>query len=78
MAGAIVKERTANNAKDDPHVRCFPDFFLRAYGLPHFLKFTHTPDLLVVLNEMNANYRQVFVRARPLAYKDLDTFRSRS
>ena len=33
---ALVKERTANHAKDDPHVRCFPDFFLRAYGLPHF------------------------------------------
>jgi hypothetical protein len=62
----LVKERTANNAKDDPHVRCLPDFFLRAYGLPHFLKFIHTPDLLVVLNEMNANYRQVFTDARAL------------
>ena len=28
----IVKERTANHAIDDPHVRCFPDNFLRAYG----------------------------------------------
>src|SRR5262245_38798400 len=62
----IVKERTANNAKDDPHVRCFPDNFLRAYGLPHLLKFVHTPNLLVVLNEMNAGYRQVFTDARPL------------
>src|SRR6476659_4058960 len=26
----IVKERTANNAKDDPHVRCWPDNFIRA------------------------------------------------
>src|SRR5215831_7393468 len=25
----LVKERTANNAKDDPHVRCFPDNFIR-------------------------------------------------
>ncbi len=62
----IVKERTANNAKDDPHVRCLPDNFLRAYGLPHLLKFVHTPGLLVVLNEMNAGYRQVFTDARPL------------
>jgi hypothetical protein len=30
---ALVKERTANHAKDDPHVRCFPDFFLRAVTL---------------------------------------------
>jgi hypothetical protein len=62
----IVKERTDNNAIDDPHIRCFPDNFLRAYGLPHMLKFVHSPSLLVVLNEMNAGYRQVFTDARPL------------
>jgi len=62
----IVKERTDNLAKDDPHIRCLPDNFLRAYGLPHLLKFVHMPGLLVVLNEMNAGYRQVFTDARPL------------
>ncbi len=62
----IVKQRTDNLAKDDPHIRCLPDNFLRAYGLPHLLKFVHTPNLLVVLNEMNAGYRQVFTDARPL------------
>jgi len=62
----IVKERTDNLAKDDPHIKCFPDNFLRAYGLPHLLRFVHTPNLLVVLNEMNAGYRQVFTDARPL------------
>jgi hypothetical protein len=62
----IVKERTDNMAIDDPHIRCYPDNFLRAYGLPHLLKFIHTSNLLVVLNEMNAGYRQVFTDARPL------------
>jgi len=62
----IVKERTTNMAVDDPHIRCFPDNFIRAYGLPHLLKFIHTPNLLVVLNEMNAGYRQIFTDARPL------------
>ena len=62
----IVKERTANEAIDDPHIRCLPDNFLRAYGLPHLLKFVHSPSLLVVLNEMNAGYRQVFTDGRPL------------
>jgi hypothetical protein len=62
----IVKERTAREAIDDPHIRCLPDNFLRAYGLPHLLKFVHTPNLLVVLNEMNAGYRQVFTDGRPL------------
>jgi hypothetical protein len=62
----IVKERTDNLAIHDPHIRCLPDFFLRAYGLPHMLKFVHTDGLLVMLNEMNAGYRQVFTDARPL------------
>ena len=63
---ALVKERSANNAKDDPHVACLPDTFLRAYSLPHLLKFVQTPELLVMLNEMNAGYRQVFLDGRPL------------
>lgn len=62
----IVAERTANMAIEDPHIRCLPDNFVRAYGLPHMLKFVHTPKLLVVLNEMNAGYRQVFVDGREL------------
>ena len=62
----IVKERTANLAIDDPHIRCLPDNFLRAYGLPHLLKFIQTPNLLLVLNEVNAGYRQVFTDGRPL------------
>jgi hypothetical protein len=62
----IVKERTDNLAKDDPHIRCVPDNFLRAYGMPHLLKFVHSPSLLVMLNELNAGYRQVFTDARPL------------
>jgi hypothetical protein len=62
----IVAEHTANLAINDPHIRCLPDNFLRAYGLPHLLKFVHTADLLLVLNEMNAGYRQVFTDSRPL------------
>jgi hypothetical protein len=62
----LVDERTANQAIDDPHIRCLPDLFLRAYGLPHYLKFIQTPDLLVMLNEYNGVYRQVFTDGRPL------------
>jgi hypothetical protein len=62
----IVKQRTDNLAIDDPHIRCLPDNFLRAYGLPHMLKFVHKDDLLLVLNEMNAGYRQVFIDGRAL------------
>lgn len=65
---ALAKERTDNLAIDDPHIRCLPDNFLRAYGMPHLLKFVHTPGLLVMLNELNAGYRQVFTDARPLPH----------
>ena len=62
----LVDERTANQAIDDPHIRCLPDHFVRAYGLPHYLKFVQTPHLLVMLNEYNGVYRQVFSDGRPL------------
>jgi hypothetical protein len=62
----LTKQRWAVNAKDDPHVRCLPDNFIRAYGTPHLLKFVQTPGLLIVLNEWNAGYRQVFTDGRPL------------
>lgn len=62
----LVEERTANQAIDDPHIRCLPDVFLRGYGLPHYLKFVQTPDLLLMLNEYNGIYRQVFTDGRSL------------
>jgi len=67
---ALVKQRWAVNAKDDPHVKCFPDNFIRAYGMPHLLKFAQMPGLLIVLNEWNAVYRQVFTDGRPLPNND--------
>jgi len=65
-AAELVKKRTKDNAKDDPHARCLPDTFLRSYGLPHIQKFIQVPGLLVMLDEQNAAYRQVFTDGRPL------------
>jgi len=65
-AAALVKKRTAENSKDDPHARCLPDTFLRAYGLPHIQKVIQVPGLLIMLDEVNAGYRQVFTDGRPL------------
>jgi hypothetical protein len=62
----VVKKRIAEFSKDDPHAKCLPDTFLRAYGLPHLQKFLHVPGLLVMLDEDKANYRQVFADGRPL------------
>jgi hypothetical protein len=65
-AAELVKKRTADQAKDDPHVRCLPDTFIRSYGLPHMQKFIQVPGLLVMLDEMNAGYRQIFTDGRAL------------
>ena len=65
-AAQQVKTETEQNSKDDPHARCMPDTFVRLYGLPHMQKFVQTPGLLVMLDELNASYRQVFTDGRPL------------
>ena len=62
----MVKQRTADDAKDDPHVRCLPDTSIRWYALPHIVKMIQTPGLIVMLNELNAMYRQVFTDGRAL------------
>ena len=65
-AADIVKLRTAEDSVDDPHVRCLPDNPPRPWALPHLTKAVHTPKLLVLLYEVNAMYRQIFVDGRPL------------
>jgi hypothetical protein len=62
-AAALVKRRFS---KDDPHVRCLPDNPPRTWVMPHLTKLVHTPRLLVLLYEVNAMYRQVFIDGRPL------------
>jgi hypothetical protein len=65
-AAALVKARTADDSRDDPHVRCLPDNPPRTWTLPHLTKAIHTPTLLALLYEVNAMYRQIFIDGRPL------------
>jgi hypothetical protein len=65
-AAELVEQRTADFSRDDPHVRCLPDNPPRPWGLPHLTKAVHTPRLLVLLYEVNAMYRQIFIDGRPL------------
>jgi len=65
-AAEAVKRNMATSSKDDPHGLCLPDTFLRAYGLPHIVKFVQTPRLLIALEEYNADYRQIDFRGSPL------------
>ena len=65
-AAKLAKERLADDSRDDPHVRCLPDNPPRAWTLPHLTKAVHTPKLLVLLYEVNAMYRQIFIDGRSL------------
>jgi hypothetical protein len=64
-AAALVKQRVADHSKDDPHARCMPPNFPRAFAFPHHQKFIQNPGLLVILDEFNASYRQIFTDGRP-------------
>jgi hypothetical protein len=65
-ASALAKERKEDQGVDDPHVRCLPDNPPRPWVMPHLVKAVHSPKLLVLLYEVNAMYRQIFVDGRPL------------
>ena len=64
-AEKVFNERHAAMSIDDPHVRCLPDNPPRHWTLPHLTKAIHTPKLLVLLYEVNAMYRQIFIDGRP-------------
>ena len=64
------RERMAERQRDgglhDPHMHCMPPNFPRAWTLPQHIKIVQTPDLMVMLHEFNAAYREVFLDGRPL------------
>jgi hypothetical protein len=51
---------------DDPYMRCIAPGGPRMHLLPTMKKLIQTPGLVVILNEYNASYRQIFTDARPL------------
>jgi hypothetical protein len=57
----LVKRR---QKEIDPHTRCMPPNFPRAWAFPEYQKILQMPDLLVVLHEFNASYRQIFFDGR--------------
>jgi len=65
-AQAAPPARTEKAANIDPHARCLPPNFPRAWALPQYKKIVQTTGLLVILHEFNASYRQIFTDGRPL------------
>jgi hypothetical protein len=65
-ARQLVIQRRAAMSKDDPHAVCMPPTYPRAFVFPQNWKIVQTPDLIVLLHEFNASYRQIFLDGRPL------------
>jgi hypothetical protein len=62
----LVKERMAQDGRDDPASRCLPGGVVKMHSTPLFRKIIQGPGLLVILYERNATYRQIFTDGRPL------------
>jgi len=65
-AAARVKATRAANRPDDPQTQCLPTGPIRLHTFAGYRKIVQVPGLLVILNEFNAMYRQIFTDARPL------------
>jgi len=65
-AAELVKKTRANNRPNDPLSHCLPTGIVRLHTFPLFRKVIQVPGLLVILNELNAAYRQIFTDGRPL------------
>jgi hypothetical protein len=65
-ARALMNARKAESGKDDPGSHCLPTSVVKLHTTPLYRKIIQTPGLIVILNEINASYRQIFTDGRPL------------
>ena len=65
-AAELVKARTAQFGKDDTGSHCLPVGVVKLHTAPLFKKVIQVPGLIVILNEGNTMYRQIFTDERPL------------
>jgi hypothetical protein len=62
-----ARERMAQKGPtDDPYTRCVTPGGPRMHLLPTMKKIAQMPALMIILNEYNMTYRQVFLDGRPL------------
>lgn len=65
-AAAAAKKRTEDLRKEDPTSFCLPIGIVRLHTIALLKKIIQVPGLLVILNEHNTSYRQIFTDGRPL------------
>jgi hypothetical protein len=65
-AADLKKARRAQYGKDDPGSHCMPTGIVKLHTTALLKKIIQTPGLLVILNERNVEFRQIFTDGRPL------------
>lgn len=74
----LVKQRMHDLAKDDPDSKCMPQGIIKMHAAPLMRKMVQTPNLMLILNERNSAYRQIFLDGRKLEADPNPNFRGYS
>jgi hypothetical protein len=69
-AAELLKQRRADNSKDNPDAHCLPMGFMQFHNHLEPRKMVQTPDLIVIMYEANHGLRQIFTDGRKLPNKD--------
>jgi hypothetical protein len=73
-AAALTRLRTAELRLDDPNSQCLPTGIVRMHTTPLYRKIVQTPGLVIILNERQVWYRQIFTDGRPLPSDPVPTW----
>ena len=65
-AAALRNQRTADQSKDNPDVKCMPLGILQMNTHPFPRRILQAPGYIAILHERDLEYRQIFTDGRPL------------
>ena len=63
-AADLVKQRMADNSKDNPDAHCLPMGFMQFHEHPQFRKIIEAPGMILIIYEANYGLRQIFMDGR--------------
>src|SRR5262249_43749720 len=69
---AAMKQRQADHFKDNPDANCMPLGIMMLYTHPQPRKIFQLPNVIVQLNEVNLNVRQIFLDGRTAPGKNAE------
>ena len=69
-ASELLKQRKAENSKDNPDAHCLPMGLMQFHMHPQPRKVIQTRDVIAILYEGNSGVRQIFIDGRPLPDED--------